>query len=270
VCAHGNPLQHRDAVTKLRILIADDEPLARARLLSLLPKDVSIEIVGECASGTEAVEAIRREKPDIVFLDMQMPGCDGLQVVAQLAPAERPAVVFVTAHDKFAVDAFGVRAVDYVLKPFDRERLETALERAAEYVGSRRAGSLGARIEGLLASAGAAQPPRPERLAVKADGRYVFLKFDEIVWVEAADNYVVIHTSAGERLMPRDTLTSIEERLGPQQFTRANRSAIVRIDQVKELQPSAQGDYTIVLRDGTRISLSRNLRGRFEKFLLQG
>jgi two-component system LytT family response regulator len=253
-------------VTKLRILVADDEPLARARLLSLLPNDVSIEVVAECASGTEAVEAIRREKPDIAFLDMQMPGCDGLQVVAGLAPEERPAVVFVTAHDKFAVDAFGVRAVDYVLKPFDRERLETALERAAEYVASRRAGSIGARIEGLLA--GAAQPQRPERLAVKSDGRYVFLKFDEIVWVEAADNYVVIHTTAGERLMPRDTLTSIEERLGPQQFTRANRSAVVRIDQVKELQPSPQGDYTIVLRDGTRVSLSRSLRGHFDKFLL--
>ena len=121
-------------MTKLRILVADDEPLARARLLSLLPKDVALEVIGECASGTEAVEAIRRDKPDIAFLDMQMPGCDGLQVVAGLAPAERPAIVFVTAHDKFAVDAFGVRAVDYVLKPFDRERLETALERAAEYV----------------------------------------------------------------------------------------------------------------------------------------
>jgi len=257
-------------MTKLRILVADDEPLARTRLIALLPKDVSLEIVAECASGTEAVDAIRREKPDIAFLDMQMPGCDGLQVVAGLTPEERPAIVFVTAHDKFAVDAFGIRAVDYVLKPFDRERLETALERAAEYVGARRAESLGARIEGLLASASAARPPRPERLAVKADGRYVFLKFDEIVWVEAADNYVVIHTAAGERLMPRDTLTSIEERLGPQQFTRANRSALVRIDQVKELQPSAQGDYTILLRDGTRVSLSRNLRGRFEKFLLEG
>jgi two-component system, LytTR family, response regulator len=256
-------------VTKLRIIVADDEPLARARLLALLPKDVSIDIVGEYGSGTEAVEAIRRDKPDIVFLDMQMPGCDGLQVVAGLDPGERPAIVFVTAHDKFAVDAFGVRAVDYVLKPFDRERLETALERAAEYVGARRAGDLGARIEGALAGAGAASPPRPERLAVKADGRFVFLKLDEIVWVEAADNYVVIHTSGGERLMPRDTLTAIEARLGPQHFTRVNRSALVRIDQVKELQPSAQGDYSILLRNGTRIPLSRALRGRFEKFLME-
>jgi two-component system LytT family response regulator len=252
-------------MTKLRIIVADDEPLARARLLALLPKDVSLEVVGEYASGTEAVEAIRRDKPDVAFLDMQMPGCDGLQVVAGLDPAERPAIVFVTAHDKFAVDAFGVRAVDYVLKPFDRERLETALERAAEHVANRRAGDLGARVEGALAGTAA---PRPERLAVKADGRFVFLKFDEIIWVEAADNYVVIHTSAGERLMPRDTLTAIEARLGSKHFTRVNRSALVRIDQVKELQPSATGDYSILLRNGTRIPLSRALRGRFEKFLM--
>jgi len=257
-------------VSKLRIIVADDEPLARARLLALLPKDVAIELVGEYATGTDAVEAIRRDKPDIAFLDMQMPGCDGLQVVGALAPEERPAIVFVTAHERFAVDAFGVRAVDYVLKPFDRERLETALERAAEYVSIRRAGALGARIEGLLAGAGAAPAPRPERLAVKADGRYVFLKLDEVVWVEAADNYVVIHTTAGERLMPRETLSSIEARLGPEQFSRVNRSAVIRIDQVKELQPSPQGDYTILLRNGTRIPLSRNLRGRFARYLLEG
>ena len=257
-------------MSKLRIIVADDEPLARARLRALLPKDVELEVVGEYATGTDAVEAIRRDKPDIAFLDMQMPGCDGLQVVGALAPEERPAIVFVTAYERFAVDAFGVRAVDYVLKPFDRERLETALERAAEYVSVRRAGTLSARIEGLLAGAGAAAPPRPDRLAVKANGRYVFLKFDEVVWVEAADNYVVIHTTAGERLMPRETLSSIEARLGPEQFSRVNRSAVIRIDQVKELQPSPQGDYTILLRNGTRIPLSRNLRGRFAKYLLEG
>jgi two-component system LytT family response regulator len=258
-------------VTKLRIIVADDEPLARARLISLLPRDLSIDIVGEYGSGTEAVEAIRRDKPDIAFLDMQMPGCDGLQVVAGIEPADRPAIVFVTAHDKFAVDAFGVRAVDYVLKPFDRQRLEIALERAAEYVNARRAGDLSARIEGALAGiASAPSSPKPDRLAVKADGRYVFLKFDEIVWVEAADNYVVIHTTAGERLMPRDTLSSIEARLGTQHFARVSRSALVRIDQVKELQPNSQGDYSILLRNGIRISLSRGLRGRFEKFLVEG
>ncbi len=256
-------------MSALRILVADDEPLARERLLALLPKDLSLEVIGEYGTGTEAVEAIRRDKPDIVFLDMQMPGCGGIEVVAGLEPQERPAVVFVTAHDKFAVEAFGVRAVDYVLKPFDRERLGQALERAAEFVQARRANDLGSRIEGLIA--GAATPSRrPERLAVKADGRYVFLKLEEIAWVEAADNYVVIHTTAGERYMPRDTLSSIEERLGSEDFTRVSRSVLVRLDQVKELQPSAQGDYSILLRSGVRVPLSRNLRGRFEKFLMGG
>jgi two-component system LytT family response regulator len=255
-------------VNKLRIVVADDEPLARERLISLLPDDVSLEIIGEYGTGAEAAEAIRRDKPDIVFLDMQMPGGDGLQVAAGLSPDERPAVVFVTAYDKFAVEAFGVRAVDYVLKPFDRERLAVAMERAAEYVAARRSGDLGSRIEGLLADAGAANPPRQERLAVKADGRYVFLKFEEVAWAEAADNYVVIHTSAGERLMIRDTLSAVEKRLGSQQFTRVSRSAIVRIDQVKELRPNLQGDYTIVLRDGTQLPLSRSLRGQLERFLV--
>jgi two-component system LytT family response regulator len=250
----------------LRILIADDEPLARERLRALLPTDVAVEIVGEYGSGTEAVEAIRRGKPDVVFLDMQMPGCDGLHVVASLAPGERPAVVFVTAHEKFAVEAFGVRAVDYVLKPFDRERLGTALERAAEYVAARKLGDLGSRIEGLLANAGAAGPAKAERLAVKVDGRFVFLRFEEVGWVEAADNYVIIHTLVGDRLMVRETLSSIEERLGQLQFTRVNRSAVVRIDQVRELQPNAQGDYSVLLRDNTRLPLSRSLRGHFEKF----
>jgi two-component system, LytTR family, response regulator len=254
-------------MSKLRIIIADDEPLARERLRALLPKDIALDIVGEYGSGTEAVEAIRRDKPDVVFLDMQMPGCDGLQVVTSLAPNERPAIVFVTAHEKFAVEAFGVRAVDYVLKPFDRERLGTALERAAEYVAARRVGDIGSRLEGLLANAGAASPAKSERLSVKVDGRYVFLRFEEIGWVEAADNYVVVHTLAGDRLMVRETLSSIEERLGQQQFTRVNRSAIVRIEQVKELQPNSQGDYSVLLRDNTRLPLSRSLRGHFEKFL---
>ena len=255
-------------MTKLRIVIADDEPLARERFRALLPKDVLLELVAECSSGTEAVAAIRREKPDIVFLDVQMPGLDGLEVVEELSPAERPAVVFVTAHDKFAVEAFGVRAVDYVLKPYDRERLEMAIGRAAEYVAARRTGDLGSRLEGLLAQAGGPVLARTERIAVKVDGRFVFLRPEEIAWVEAADNYVVIHTTTAERLMVRETLSAIEGRLGVNQFTRVNRSAVVRTDQVRELQPNSQGDYTVVLRDNTRVPLSRNLRGQFEKFLL--
>jgi DNA-binding LytR/AlgR family response regulator len=260
VCADGDPLQHLRAVTKLRILIADDEPLARARLLALLPKDVAIEIVGEYASGTEAVEAIRRDKPDIAFLDMQMPGCDGLQVVGGLAPEERPAIVFVTAHDKFAVDAFGVRAVDYVLKPFDRERLETALERAAEYVSARRAAPSG-RGSRACSPAPARRSPR-SRSASRSRRTAASSSSGSTRSSGSRRPTTTSSSTPGRRAADAPRHPDIDRgALGPQQFTRANRSALVRIDQVKELQPSAQGDYNILLRNGTLVPLSRALRG---------
>jgi len=252
-------------MTKLRILIVDDEPLARERVRALLQGDPAVEIIGEAASGPAAVAAIRKDKPDIVFLDMQMPGFDGLQVVAELPADRRPAVIFVTAHERFAVDAFAVHAIDYLLKPFDQERLQSALKRAADHLQARRASDLGARLESLLAEA-APSERKPERLAVKVDGRVVFLKPDEIFWAEAADNYVVLHLADASRLMLRETLSSLEERLGAVAFARINRSAVVRLDQVKELQPTFHGDYTVVLRDGTRLPLSRSMRGRLEKF----
>jgi two-component system LytT family response regulator len=252
-------------MTKLRILIVDDEPLARERVRAMLKSEKTVEIIGECGSGPDAVKAIRRDNPDIVFLDMQMPGCDGLQVAAELPADRRPAIIFVTAHERFAVDAFAVHAIDYLLKPFDQQRLLAALKRAADHLQARRASDLGARLETLLAEA-APSERKPERLAVKVDGRVVFLRPDEITWAEAADNYVVIHLADASRLMLRETLSSLEERLGTVSFARINRSAVVRLDQVKELQPTFHGDYTVVLRDGTRLPLSRSMRGRLEKF----
>lgn len=246
--------------TPVRILLVDDEPLARDRLRALLKSEPGAEVIGECGSGTEAVELIRRERPDLVFLDMQMPGADGLQVVAALPAEARPAVIFVTAHEKFALEAFNVQAVDYLLKPFDRERFQQAFRRACEHLQARRAGELGQRLESLLAGAVPAARP-PERLAVKADGRLVFVRPDDIVWVEAADNYVILHLR-DDRLMVRETLSAIEERLGPGSFARVNRSAIVHLDQIRELQPTFHGDYVVVLRNGTKVPLSRNLRGR--------
>ena len=253
-------------MTPLRTLIVDDEPLARDRLRAMLAKVPDLALLGECASGPDAIAAIRRERPDLVFLDVQMPGCDGLQVVAELEPKERPVVIFVTAHDQFAVDAFAVQAVDYLLKPFDLERLQTAVQRATEHVRARRAGELGARLESLLAH-GPTVEKKPERLTVRADGRVVFLKPEEIVWVEAADNYVVLHLASHERLMVRETLSAVEERLGAASFARVNRSAIVNLHEVKELQPTAHGDYSVVLRDGTKVPLSRSLRGRLDQFM---
>jgi Response regulator of the LytR/AlgR family len=254
-------------VTKLRLLIVDDEPLARERLRALLRGDTSVEITAECSNGADALAAIQKDPPDVVFLDVQMPGLDGLQVVQQLPPNRRPAIVFATAHDRFAVDAFSVDAIDYLLKPFDRDRLKTALARAAEYIRQRRNGDLSARLESLLADSATA-PKKPSRLAFKSEGRVVFLKPEEIVWVEAADNYILLHLTDASRLIVRETLTAIEERLGSTEFARVNRSAIVRLDFVRELQPTFHGDYTVILRDGaTRLPLSRTQRGHFAKFI---
>lgn len=253
----------------LRILIVDDEPLARERLRALLKGEAGLEIVGEAASGPEAVTAVRERAPDIVFLDMQMPGFDGLQVVSELPAERRPAIVFVTAHDKFAVDAFAIHATDYLLKPFDRERLQAAVKRATDQVRARQSGELSERLESLLAEAGPTER-KQERLAVKVDGRVVFLRPDEIVWAEAADNYVVLHLADNTRLMLRETMSALEERLGATGFARINRSAIVRLDRIKELQPTFHGDYTVVLRDGPRLPLSRSMRGQLEKLAGHG
>lgn len=239
---------------KIRTLIVDDEPLARERLRGFLKAEAAFEVIGECGSGTEAIAAIRRDRPDLVFLDMQMPGCDGLQVLAEFSEAERPAVIFATAYERFALDAFDVAAVDYLLKPFDRDRCQQALRRAQAAIHARRAA--------VPAPAPAAPP---DRITVKADGRLVFLKPEEIVRVEAADNYVMLHLQSG-RLMLRETMTAIETRLGTGSFARVNRSALVNLDQVREIQPALHGDYQVVLRDGTVLPLSRSLRGKLDRF----
>lgn len=249
-------------MTIIRTLIVDDEPLARERLRSFLKAEPAVEMVGECGSGTEAIAAIRREAPDLVFLDMQMPGCDGLQVLAEFPVGKRPAVIFATAHEQFAVDAFDVAAVDYLLKPFDRERLQQALRRAQEHLQRQSQGG-GALSPVTVAGAAAA---KSDRIAVKADGRIVFLRPEEIVRVEAADNYVMLHLATG-RLMLRETMTAIEVRLGVENFARVNRSALVHIDQIRQIEPAQHGDYTVVLRDGTRLPLSRSLRGHLDRIV---
>ncbi|HEX3729753.1 MAG TPA: LytTR family DNA-binding domain-containing protein [Opitutaceae bacterium] len=235
-------------MANLRVLIADDEPLARERLRRLLGGEPGVEIVAEAGDGPAAQAAIAEHRPDLVFLDVQMPGRDGLQVLAGLPPESRPAVIFVTAHERFALEAFNVRAVDYLLKPFDRDRFRIALARAAEHRRSR----------------GEGRPP--ERLAVRADGRVVFVRPSEIRWIEAADNYIILHL-ADQRLMARETLSAFELQLGSVNFARVNRSALVQLDQVKELQPGSQGGHVVVLRDGTRLPLSRALRDQFVRFV---
>ena len=246
---------------KIRTLIVDDEPLARDRLRGFLKAEAAVEVIGECGSGTEAIALIKAATPDLVFLDMSMPGCDGLQVIAQLPEEKRPAIIFATAHERFALDAFDVAAVDYLLKPFDRERFQQAIRRAQDHLQRNRG------VE--IMPAPAATTPRPDRITVKADGRLVFLAPAEIIRVEAADNYVMLHLISG-RLMLRETMSAIETRLGTQQFARINRSAIVQLDQIKEIQPAQHGDYTVLLRDGTKLPLSRSLRGQLDRFVTGG
>lgn len=250
-------------VARLRVLIVDDEPLARARVRGFLSFHPSIEVSGECANGIEALATIRADRPDIAILDAQMPGCDGLQLLAQLPPEDRPAIILATAHERFAVEAFAVQVVDFLLKPFDRKRFETAIQRAADHLSVRRASDLGRRVEGLLAAA----PREPGRLAVKSDGRIVFLRANEITWVEATHNYTTLHLGGSRRLLLRETLSSLEKRLGPSGFARVNRSALVNVDLVQELRPAKYGDYVVLLKDGTRLSLSRKLRGSMGKLV---
>lgn len=253
-------------MNQTRVLIVDDEPLARDRIRALLRNQQNLEIVGEAGSGPEALEKIARDIPDVVFLDMQMPGIDGLEVAAiAMANEPKPAIVFVTAHDRFAVEAFSVRAVDYLLKPFDQERLLQSLQRAHEHLSAQRDNEVGARLEMLLAKVPVGSPSG--RIAFRTDGRIVFVNPEEILWVEAANNYSILHLSDQRRLMPREPLSVLEERLGETQFARINRSTIVQINQVKELQPTGYGDYAVVMQDGTRFPLSRNLRGKIDRFL---
>ena len=249
----------------LRALIVDDEPLARERLGGMLRKESSIEIVGECGSGTEAIAVIKSTPLDLVFLDMQMPGCNGPQVIEELPVEKRPGIIFVTAHERYALEAFEVQAVDFLLKPFDRERLQTALRRAQVYRPAPLVGSAEQRAEHGVAAT-VSPEKKYELLTVKTEGRIIFLKPHDIVWIEADDNYVILHLVSG-RLMLRETMAAFAARLDPGKFARINRSAIVHLDQIKELQPTLQGDYTVVLREGTKLPLSRSLREQLVRFV---
>jgi two-component system, LytTR family, response regulator len=252
------------AMERIRTIIADDEPLARDRLRAMLRSEPAVDLVTECSSGPETIAALREHRPDAAFLDLQMPGCDGFAVLAELSEEERPATVLVTAHEHYAVDAFKVGVVDYLLKPFDRERLHAALQRVEEHLSARRTGPLEARLEKLLA--GSAVPARrPERIVVKQKGRVVFVEPKDIQYVEAADNYVILHLISGGRLMLRESLGAMEERLGSEKFARANRSTLVQLNQVRELRSNTFGDYAVILRNGSRLPLSRNLRDSFEQ-----
>ncbi len=250
---------------KTRTLIVDDELLARERVRQLLQQEPEIEVVGECANGREAVGAIKEKRPDLIFLDVQMPELDGFGVLQEIGGGgAMPVIVFVTAHDKFALRAFEFHAVDYLLKPFDRSRFQAALQRSLEQVKQRQGGALDQRLSNLLAEL--KSPPKLlERLAVKSNGRVVFVRVNDIDWIEAADNYVDLHVGKQSHLL-REKLSVLETQLAPEKFVRISRSTIINIDRLKELQSLFHGAYTVILQDGTRLTLSRNYRDKLKLF----
>lgn len=254
--------------TPVRVLVVDDEPLAREKIREMARDDGEIEIVGECANGDEAVAAVRRESPDLLLLDVQMPESSGFAVLEALDCPTMPLVIFVTAYDQYAVRAFEVHAFDYLLKPFDRERFVAALRRAKEQIRRERNGKLDHRILALLEEI-KGETKYLERLVVKTGGRVFFLETQEIDWIEAEGNYVSIHTHAKSHLL-RDTISGLETRLDPRKFVRVHRSTIIQINRIQELQPWTHGDYYIILRDGTRLAASRNYRENLQTALGEG
>jgi two-component system LytT family response regulator len=231
----------------IRVLVVDDEKPARARLTELLAKSPRVETVRECTNGRDAVRLLVDDRPDLVFLDVQMPEFDGFGVLREVGPARAPVVVFVTAYDRFALQAFESQALDYLLKPFSDERFERCLDRAIQQVRMREPRPI----------------PQPflDRLAIRAGGRVLFLNVNEIVWIEAAGVYVELHT-AQKTYLQRATLGDLEARLNPAQFARIHRSTMVNLRHVRELLPQAHGDGTVILDDRTELKLSRNYRAR--------
>jgi two-component system LytT family response regulator len=250
---------------KIRTLVVDDEPLARERLTSLLAAEPDIEVLGQCRDGEEAVRGIMDHTPDLVFLDVQMPAMNGFEVIEAVGSERMPLVIFVTAYDQHALKAFQVRALDYVLKPFDRERFQEALQRARAQIQRDETGDLGRRLLALVKDLRRDQP-KTDRLVVKSGGRLFFLRTDEIDWIEAAGNYVRLHVGTTSHLL-RETMNAIEGRLDAEKFFRIHRSRIVNMERIQEMQPWLNGEYAVVLRTGTRLTLSRGYREKLQERL---
>ncbi len=247
----------------MRVLIVDDERIARNRLRALLTGEPDVEIAGECGNGAEAIEALTESPVDVLFIDIQMPAGDGMDVVRTLTPERMPLVIFVTAYDKYALEAFEVRAFDYLLKPFDRERFQRTLANARAELARER-------------STAPVNPPEPatsqnrsrlDRLAIRNKGHVTFVRTENIDWIEAADNYVRLHCGTSNHIV-RETMNAIEGRLDPARFVRIHRSTIVNADRIRELQPWFRGDYRVILHDGTELALSRSYRQSVEARLL--
>lgn len=247
----------------MRVLIVDDEPIARRGIRRQLQSEADVEVIGECGDGAAAIDAITELAPDLVFLDIQMPEVGGFDVVEAIGVARMPAVVFVTAYDEHALRAFDVHAVDYVLKPIDRHRFRTAVERARRRL-AHAPGQLDRRIAAALEELGRPAHDYAKRLAIKGDGRVILVNVDEVDRLEAAGNYVEVH-SGGRHHLVRETMARLEARLDPARFVRISRSSIVNAIRVRELQPMFNGDFVVVLRDGTKVAGSRRYRAALDR-----
>jgi two-component system LytT family response regulator len=259
-------------MAKIRALLVDDEPIARLGIRQQLESEDDVEIIGECSNGAEAVATINAKQPDLVFLDVQMPLLNGLGVVEAIRVEHLPAVVFVTAYDEHAIRAFEVNAVDYLLKPIDHQRFKSTLQRVRTQLNAARQGDLQEKIATLTRLLGEyrASPQQTtayqSRIVIKEPERVSFLEVAEVDWIGAHGNYVQVH-SRGKLHLVRDTLDGMEQKLDPAKFIRLRRSAIVNVDQIKELHPLFNGEYTIVLKDGYELTSSRRYRRNLDALL---
>jgi two-component system LytT family response regulator len=256
-------------VEKIRALIVDDEPLAREGILMRLKQAPDVEVIGECGNGREAVTVIRREVPNLVFLDIQMPRLDGFGVIEAVGVRQMPHVIFVTAYDEHALRAFEVSALDYLLKPIDGKRFFEALERARGRIRGKNVEAISAQLRKMMAAL-QAERKYLERLSIKSagksGGRITFLGVDEIDWIGAADNYVQVHAGRESHLL-HATMNSLENRLDPNKFLRIHRSTIVNVGRIKELHPMFHGEYQVILQDGTQLTSGRGYRGNLQRLL---
>jgi two-component system LytT family response regulator len=258
--------QNQPLDTIVRTVIADDERLARQKLLILLQSEPLVKVVAECQDGRQTVSAIRSLRPDMLLLDIQMPDLDGFQVLSEIPVEEMPVVIFTSAYDQYAIRAFEAHALDYLLKPFDQERLHHAVERAQSELRKSRDREITHRILNLLSQVRSVALPTPEadsRLVIKANGRVVFLDLDNIEWVEAAANYVRLNVGK-ESYLFRETISRISERLDTNHFVRIHRSTIVNVRKIKELIPVNSGEYVVVLKSGRELSCSRGYRAALQ------
>jgi two-component system, LytTR family, response regulator len=250
---------------KIRVLIVDDEPLAREGIRMRLQPAPDIEIIGECRNGREAVAAILRDAPELVFLDIQMPRMDGFAVIEAVGAQRMPQVIFVTAYDEHALRAFEVHALDYLLKPMDGARFAEALARARDRIRGKNLEAIAAQLQQMM-SALKGEKDYLERLSIKSAGRILLLGVDEIDWIEAADNYVQVHAGQDSHLL-LSTMNSLETRLNPQQFLRIHRSTIVNLKRIKELHPMFHGEFRVILQDNTQLTSGRSYSKNLQKLL---